>query len=114
MPSQKQSHARSGPTFLRGRRRPDMAGSPAVAFSTREKLERARGAATVLAQLSTEQKNDLLLKIADALETHAGRIVRANEEDIQRSNLAGAMRDRLLLTPERISQLADAVRDVAA
>jgi len=91
-----------------------MAGSPAVAFSTREKLERARGAAPVLAQLSTEQKNDLLLKIADALETHAGRIVRANEEDLDRSNLAGAMRDRLLLTPERISEMAAAVRDVAA
>jgi glutamate-5-semialdehyde dehydrogenase len=91
-----------------------MAGSPAVAFSTREKLERARAAASVLAQLSTEQKDNLLLQIASALETHAGRIVRANEEDIQRSNLAGAMRDRLLLTPERISQMADAVRDVAA
>lgn len=91
-----------------------MAGSPALAFSTREKLERARAAAAELAQLSTEQKNDLLLKIADALETHAGRVVRANEDDIQRSNLAGAMRDRLLLTPERISQIADAVRNVAA
>ena len=91
-----------------------MAGSPAVAFSTREKLERARGAAAVLAQLSTEQKNDLLLKIADALETDAGRIIRANEEDIQRSNLAGAMHDRLLLTPERVSQMANAVREVAA
>ena len=91
-----------------------MAGSPAVAFSTREKIERARIAAATLAQLSTDQKNGLLLKIADALETHAGRVVRANEEDIQRSNLAGAMRDRLLLTPERISQIADAVRNVAA
>jgi len=91
-----------------------MAGSPAVAFSTREKLERARGAAAVLAQLSTEQKNDLLLKIADALETHAGRVIRANEDDIQHSNLTGAMRDRLLLTPERISQMAGAVRVVAA
>jgi glutamate-5-semialdehyde dehydrogenase len=91
-----------------------MAGSPAVAFSTSEKLERARAAAAMLAQLSTEQKNDLLLKIADALESHAGRVIRANEEDIQRSNLAGAMRDRLLLTPERISQMANAVREVAA
>jgi glutamate-5-semialdehyde dehydrogenase len=91
-----------------------MAGSHAVAFSTREKLERAQVAAAMLAQLSTEQKNGLLLKIADALETHAGRIVRANEEDLQRSNVKGAMRDRLLLTPERVSQMADAVREVAA
>jgi glutamate-5-semialdehyde dehydrogenase len=90
-----------------------MAGSPAIAFSTREKLERARVASAALAQLSTSQKNALLLQIADALETHASRILRANEHDVQRSNLAGAMRDRLLLTRERISQMAAAVRDVA-
>jgi glutamate-5-semialdehyde dehydrogenase len=91
-----------------------MAGGTAVAFSTREKLERARLASTVLAQLSTSQKNALLLKIADGLEKHSGKILRANDEDVQRSNLAGAMRDRLLLTPERIAQVAASVRDVAA
>jgi glutamate-5-semialdehyde dehydrogenase len=90
-----------------------MAGSPAVACSTREKLERARIAAAALAQLSTTQKNALLLEIADALDSHAGRILRANEEDIHRSNLAGAMRDRLLLTPARITQIAASVREVA-
>ena len=90
-----------------------MAGSPTVAFSTREKLERARAASALLAQLSTSQKNNLLLKIADALEKHAGAILRANDEDIQRSDLAGAMRDRLLLTSQRISQIADSVREVA-
>jgi glutamate-5-semialdehyde dehydrogenase len=76
-------------------------------------LERARLASSSLAQLSTEQKNALLFKIADALETHAGSILRANQADIQRSNLAGAMHDRLLLTPERIAQVAASVRDVA-
>jgi glutamate-5-semialdehyde dehydrogenase len=91
-----------------------MAGSPAIAFSTREKLERARVASAALAQLSTSQKDALLLEIADTLEARASRILRANEEDLQRSNLAGAMHDRLLLTPERIAQIATAVRDVAA
>jgi glutamate-5-semialdehyde dehydrogenase len=91
-----------------------MAGSSAVAFSTREKLERARVASAALAQLSTSQKDALLLEIAGALEARASRILRANEEDLQRSNLAGAMHDRLLLTPERIAQIATAVRDVAA
>ena len=91
-----------------------MAGTPAVAFSTREKLERARIASAELAQLSTSQKNTLLLKIGEALEKHTSPILRANQEDIQHSNLAGAMRDRLLLTPERIAQVAASVRDVAA
>jgi glutamate-5-semialdehyde dehydrogenase len=90
-----------------------MAGSTAIGFSTREKLERARGASAALARISTSQKNALLLAIADALETHASRILRANEEDIRRSNLAGAMRDRLLLTSERITQMAASVREVA-
>src|SRR5579884_1793118 len=88
-------------------------GSAAVALSTREKLERARAASALLAQLSTEQKNDLLRKIASVIEARAAEILRANEEDIRVSNLAGAMRDRLLLTPGRISAMADAVRDVA-
>ena len=91
-----------------------MAGSAAVAFSTREKLERARSASAVLAQLSTEAKNSLLTQIASALEESRADILRANEEDMHTCNLSGAMRDRLLLTPERVSQIASAVRDVAA
>jgi glutamate-5-semialdehyde dehydrogenase len=91
-----------------------MAGTAAVALSTREKLERAHIASAVLAQLSSDQKNSLLLQIADALETGAAKILRANEEDIKRSGLSGAMRDRLLLTPGRISEMANAVREVAA
>lgn len=91
-----------------------MAGGTAVVFSTREKLERARAAAAALAQLSTEQKNELLLGIASGLEARAAEILRANEEDIRASNLSGAMRDRLLLTSERVSAMARAVRDVAS
>lgn len=90
-----------------------MAGSAALTVSTREKLERARAASAVLSQLSTSQKNALLLEIADDLHTHCNRIVHANEQDIHRSNLSGAMRDRLMLTRERVSQMATAVRDVA-
>ena len=86
----------------------------AVASSTRDKLERARAAAAQLAQFSTEEKNRLLLLMADAIEAHAEEILRANEQDIAESNLSGAMLDRLLLNPKRITETADAVRDVAA
>jgi glutamate-5-semialdehyde dehydrogenase len=86
----------------------------AIGSSTREKLERARAAAAQLAQFSTEEKNRLLLLMADAIEAHAGDILRANEQDIAESKLAGAMLDRLLLNPRRIRETADAVRDVAA
>src|SRR5437868_631464 len=90
-----------------------MAGTATATLSTREKLERSRIAAAKLAQLSTPQRNELLLRIVEALEANSPQILRANEADIQRSNLAGAMRDRLLLTPPRISEMADSVREVA-
>jgi glutamate-5-semialdehyde dehydrogenase len=80
---------------------------------TQEKLLRAREAASKLALLSTDDKNTLLLRIADALEGQAKSILAANREDLESSGLEGAMRDRLLLTEARIKDIAQGVRDVA-
>jgi glutamate-5-semialdehyde dehydrogenase len=91
-----------------------MATTVALGSTTREKLERARAASARLAQLSTAEKNSLLLKMAGALEANQAKVLAANAEDIERSNLQGAMRDRLLLTPARIQEVAKAVREVAA
>jgi glutamate-5-semialdehyde dehydrogenase len=91
-----------------------MATTVAIGSSTREKLERARAASAKLAQFSTAQKNALLLQMADAIESNEAKILAANNQDIERSNLAGAMRDRLLLTPSRVREMANAVREVAA
>jgi glutamate-5-semialdehyde dehydrogenase len=82
--------------------------------STQEKLLRAREAAAKLALLSTDEKNALLLAIADAIEAQIGTILAANREDVESSGLEGAMRDRLLLTTARIKEMAQGVRDVAA
>jgi glutamate-5-semialdehyde dehydrogenase len=91
-----------------------MATLPAIASTTREKIERARIAAAALAQFSTEQKNSLLLQMADAIEARTGEILAANEQDLALSNLSGAMRDRLLLNEAGVTEMAAAVRDVAA
>jgi glutamate-5-semialdehyde dehydrogenase len=91
-----------------------MVGTVANSASTQEKLLRSRAAAAKLALLSTEEKNALLLAIADALEAQTQTILSANREDSEGSSLEGAMRDRLLLTPERINDMAQAVREVAA
>jgi glutamate-5-semialdehyde dehydrogenase len=91
-----------------------MATTLTTAASTQEKLLRARAASARLALLSTEEKNALLLAIADALEANQKNILAANREDVENSGLEGAMRDRLLLTPSRIKDMADGVRDVAA
>src|ERR1051326_5556970 len=82
--------------------------------TTQQKLLRARAASAKLAQLSTEKKNALLLAIADSIEAQQESILAANREDINNSGLEGAMRDRLLLTPERINDMARGVREVAA
>ena len=82
--------------------------------STREKLERAQAASPRIAELSTEQKNGLLLTMADAIETHAAEILAANQKDLNGSGVEGAMRDRLLLTAERVRAMAAGMQEVAS
>ena len=91
-----------------------MAATVADSASTQEKLLRARAAAAMLALLSTDEKNALLLAIVNAIEGQTRSILAANLEDVEASGLEGAMRDRLLLTTVRIQEMAQAVRDVAA
>jgi glutamate-5-semialdehyde dehydrogenase len=90
-----------------------MATTATTSLSTQERLLRSREASAKLALLSTEEKNGLLLAIADALEAQSDSIVAANQKDLDSSGLEGAMHDRLLLTPERIRDIARGVRDVA-
>jgi glutamate-5-semialdehyde dehydrogenase len=85
----------------------------ATFLSTNDKLLRAREASARLAQLSTAQKNAILMVMAGALEANSESIIAANRTDVESSGLAGAMRDRLLLDSDRIRLMAAAVRDVA-
>lgn len=77
----------------------------------------ARAASHELAKLSTSQKNDILLAMADALEADTDSLLEANGRDIaaaRENGLTAAMMDRLLLTPERITGIATGIREVAA
>jgi len=78
---------------------------------------RARTASSVLAALTTDQKNGLLHRIADALESHRAEIGEANAEDVAAASAAGlsaAMVDRLTLTDSRFRSMVDGVRHIAA
>ena len=88
--------------------------SASISALTQEKILRARGASAKVALLSTADKNSLLLAIADSLEASQRAILDANTADIENSGMQGAMRDRLLLTPARIKEMAAGVREVAA
>jgi glutamate-5-semialdehyde dehydrogenase len=79
-----------------------------------EKLEMASAAAPRMAQLFTAEKNRLLEAMASALECQAPSILEANQKDLDSGGTAGAMRDRLLLTPERIAAMATGVREIVA
>jgi glutamate-5-semialdehyde dehydrogenase len=81
--------------------------------ATRDKLVRAKQASARLAQLSTEEKNSTLLGMADAIDANSVSIARANALDLETSGLVGALRDRLLLTSERIKGMSAGVRDIA-
>ncbi|SJL82229.1 Gamma-glutamyl phosphate reductase [Vibrio palustris] len=75
----------------------------------------AKDAAFQLAVTPTEQKNRALALIADELEANAATILAANQQDISKGKEAGlsdAMLDRLLLTEDRLSAIANDVRNV--
>jgi glutamate-5-semialdehyde dehydrogenase len=83
-------------------------------FTTRDRLKLACAASPRVAELTTAEKNAVLLEMAEAIEANAGSILAANEQDGELSGLDGAMRDRLLLTSERVKEMANGVRDIAA
>ncbi|KLN97860.1 glutamate-5-semialdehyde dehydrogenase [Moellerella wisconsensis] len=75
----------------------------------------AREASWQLAELSTQQKNAVLLQIAQSLDSQSEEILAANQLDMQQaqeSGMSGALQDRLLLTPERLQAIANDVRKV--
>ena len=79
--------------------------------------KKAKQAARVLCLATTEQKNDALLAMAEALTARQDTILIANAADLQAGREAGlsqALLDRLLLTPQRIEAMADGLRQVAA
>ncbi|MGC4046312.1 MAG: glutamate-5-semialdehyde dehydrogenase [Armatimonas sp.] len=78
--------------------------------------KRAKNASRALARLTTEEKNTLLLALADALEAAAPEILAANEADLEVARAAGtsaALLDRLSLAGGRLASIAADVRAVA-
>lgn len=80
------------------------------------KAQAAKQAAVKLAVTSTAVKNAALLAMAAALEAQQSEILAANERDMTAAAAKGmksSMLDRLKLTAERISGMADGLRQVA-
>ena len=85
-------------------------------IDTVEILKRAASVKGIIAGLSAEKKNEALKKMAEALVSDKGKILKENEKDIERSRgvISEVMIDRLRLTSERIDAMAKGILDVAA
>lgn len=79
-------------------------------------LRAAKSAVKEISSLSDEKINEALLNIAKELEDSKDEILKANENDVNaaRGTVSEAMIDRLTLTRERISGMADGIRQIAA
>lgn len=76
-----------------------------------------RQASLEVAQLTTEQKNQALFKMAEHLLKNEDHIITENEKDLKQAKqngLSEAMIDRLVLNHDRLEKMAQAIRDVAA
>ncbi len=84
-------------------------------MTTQELLRRAKAAKKQVAAATTEEKNQALLCMADQLEAHEADILAANAQDMERAKgtIAPVMLDRLLLTTQRIQDMATGMREVA-
>jgi glutamate-5-semialdehyde dehydrogenase len=79
--------------------------------------ERARLAAAVLREASTETKNNALLAAANAIRADKNKILTANNDDMragEEQGLSPALLDRLRLDAERVEAMARSVKEVAA
>lgn len=83
-------------------------------MTTLDILKQAKAAKSELAKLGSEDKNNALLAMADALRENCATILEENKKDVEaaRGKITDVMIDRLSLDEGRIKGMADGIRDV--
>src|SRR5216117_983073 len=79
--------------------------------------KQAKAASRELAMLTTSEKNDCLIAMADALEQNRDDLKKANARDLETAaqlGLSAAMLNRLRLDDPRIDAIAKGLREIAA
>ena len=80
-----------------------------------KQARRAKEASRKLACLSEKVRNNALLAMADALEARQDEILEVNAKEVEAVKASGKrlnMLDRLILTPKRIADMAEGIRQV--
>lgn len=73
----------------------------------------AKEASFSLVDISTEEKNEALAKIADQLLVDQGMIIEENRKDLEagkKNGLTDSVLDRIMLNEKRIHDIAEAIR----
>jgi glutamate-5-semialdehyde dehydrogenase len=77
--------------------------------------KQAKAAARRLAVLSSEDKNQALQLMADRLESQSAFLIEENQNDLdsaKKAGIAGAVLDRIALTPGRVQAMAQGLREI--
>ena len=82
-------------------------------MTTLDILKQAKAAKSELAKLGSEDKNNALLAMADALRENCAAILEENKKDVEaaRGKITDVMIDRLSLDESRIKRMADGIID---
>ena len=80
----------------------------------KETFERVKRASKSLALLSDQQRNEMLLAVADAIIDQQERILAANAADLAKMDQKNPLYDRLQLTEKRLADIAGDMRNVAS
>jgi len=78
-----------------------------------ELFVKTKRASKSLALLSDQQRNEILLAVADAIISQQERILKANAEDLAKMDKSNPLYDRLQLTESRLEGIAGDMRNVA-
>lgn len=81
---------------------------------TKEILKEAKAAKSALSSLSAEEKNEALLKMAEALVLSCDKILEENKKDLAdaKGKISDVMLDRLALSKERIEGMSNGIKEV--
>ena len=79
----------------------------------KEIFEKVKRASKSLAMLTDQQRNEILLAVADAIVADKERILKANVEDLAKMSPDNPLYDRLQLTDSRLEAIAADMRNVA-
>ena len=80
-------------------------------------LKRAKNANSIISQLNSGVKNDILQQMANSLIENQDEILKENQKDIEyakKHDLSSAMIDRLFLDEKRIESMADSLMVIAS